>query len=227
MKPLFKIMFTLGLFFTIVMVILNLTGLLTIDKIKLWMETAQSISPAYVAAIVVMLLFADLVMAVPSLTITILAGFFLGPIAGTSAAVSGMMLAGLSGYGLSRYKGDVVVHFLIKEEAERQKARQAFLDHGVLIILLARAAPVIPEVSACMAGLTRMPFTRFLGAWCLSSIPYATVAAYAGSISSLANPMPSILAAIFLSGTSWLGWTIFTRWKQTSQTNKVADHLPA
>ena len=226
MKPLIKIMLTLGLFFTAIMVFLKLTGLLTVDKIKLWLETAQTISPVYVAAIVVTLLFADLVMAVPTLTITILAGFFLGPIAGTGAAVGGMMLAGLSGYSLSRYKGDVLVRFLIKEEAERQKAKQAFLDHGVMIILLSRAAPVIPEVSACMAGLTRMPFSRFLGAWCLSSIPYAAIAAYAGSVSSLANPLPAILAAIFLSGISWLGWAIFTRWKQNNETNKVAGHTP-
>lgn len=219
-------MLTLGLFFTAIMVLLNLTGLLTVDKIKLWMETAQTISPIYVAAIVVTLLFADLVMAVPSLTITILAGYFLGPMAGTGAAVSGMMMAGLSGYGLSRYKGDVLVRFLIKEEWERQKAKQAFLDHGVMIILLSRAAPVIPEVSACMAGLTRMPFGRFLGAWCLSSIPYAAIAAYAGSISSLANPMPAILAAIFLSGTSWLGWSMFTRWRVINETSKVADQPP-
>lgn len=226
MKPLIKIMLPLGLFFTAIMVILKLTGLLTIDKIKLWMEAAQNISPIYVAAIVITLLFADLVMAVPSLTITILAGFFLGPIAGTSAAVSGMMLAGISGYGLSRYKGEVLVRFLIKEEAEREKAKQAFLDHGVIIILLSRAAPVIPEVSACMAGLTRMPFSRFLGAWCLSSIPYAAIAAYAGSISSLANPMPAILAAIFLSGMSWLGWAIFTKWKQGQKTRQITGPPP-
>lgn len=207
-------MLTLGLFFTLVMVILNLTDLLTVDKIRLWMETAQTLSPIYVAAIIVLLLFADLVMAVPSLTITILAGYFLGPLAGTMAAVSGMMLAGLSGYSLSRYKGERLVRFLIKDDADRQQAKQTFLDHGIIIILLSRAAPVIPEVSACMAGLTRMPFKRFLGAWSLSSIPYAAIAAYAGSVSSLSNPMPAILAAIFLSSAFWLGWSIFTKWKK-------------
>jgi uncharacterized membrane protein YdjX (TVP38/TMEM64 family) len=209
-------MLMLGLFFTAMMVIFKFTGLLTVDNIKLWLEAAQNISPVYVAAIVVTLLFADLIMAVPSLTITILAGFFLGPVAGAAAAVSGMMLAGLSGYGLSRYKGEVLVRYLIKEEFERQQAKETFLAHGVIIILLSRAAPVIPEVSACMAGLTRMPFLRFLGAWSLSSIPYAAIAAYAGSVSSLANPMPAIFAAIFLSGGSWLGWAIFTKWKQSN-----------
>lgn len=223
MKPLLKIMLTLGLFFTVMMVIFKLTGLLTVENIQLWMETAQSISPIYVAAIIVTLLFADLVMAVPSLTITILAGFFLGPVAGTVAAGSGMMLAGLSGYGLSRYKGEALVRFLIKDEAERLKAKQTFLDHGVIIILLSRAAPVIPEVSACMAGLTRMPFYRFLGAWSLSSIPYAAIAAYAGSVSSITNPMPAIFAAIFLSGASWIGWALFTRWKRKHEISKVGN----
>ncbi len=79
------------------------------------------------------------------------------------------------------------------------------------MILLARAVPMFPEVTSCMAGMLRMSLGKFLLALSLSSGPYVLIAAYAGSISSLQNPEPAIITAISISGFLWLSWFLHHR----------------
>lgn len=171
MKSLLKIMLPLALAFALTFVVLKLSGLITVAKIELWLKTLQAIDPIYVAVIVVALLFADLFVAVPTLTVMILSGFFLGPEAGAAAAIIGLTCAGFSGYGLSRVYGDHLARFLIRDEAERRRALDTFRRHGPVMILLSRAVPILPEVTACMAGLSGMAFSRFVLLWWLSVVP--------------------------------------------------------
>ncbi|MFT7561656.1 MAG: putative membrane protein YdjX (TVP38/TMEM64 family) [Flavobacteriales bacterium] len=181
----------------------------TIEKVEVWLNVAQSSSPVWVAGFVIALLFADLFIAVPTLTVIILSGFFLGHALGAISAIIGLFLAGVSGYGLSRRYGDLLVNFLIKEEHRRLEAQETFGRHGVAIILLSRIIPILPEVSACMAGMTRMPLLKFLLVWLGNVVPYAIIASYAGSISTLENPQPAIYTAIGLTAFLWLSWPVF------------------
>ena len=82
-------MLTLALFFASTFIILKSTGMITVEKIELWLEMAKTANPLYVGAIIAGLLFADLFVAVPTLTVMILGGFFLGPIYGAIAGVIG------------------------------------------------------------------------------------------------------------------------------------------
>ena len=211
MKSLLKIMLTLALFFASTFIILKSTGMITVEKIELWLEMAKTANPLYVGAIIAGLLFADLFVAVPTLTVMILGGFFLGPIYGAIAGVIGLFAAGTCGYGISRKYGDYLINFLIKDSEKRAEAIAMFREHGAIVILLSRATPILPEVSACMAGMTRMPFRKFLALWLISAVPVAVIAAYAGSISTLEDPMPAILTIIGLSAFFWTGWFIFKR----------------
>lgn len=79
------------------------------------------------------------------------------------------------------------------------------------MILLARAAPILPEVTACMAGVNCMPLARFALFWAVGTLPYVGIATYAGSVSSLDNPMPAIYAALGLYGVMWIGWFVYRR----------------
>lgn len=216
MKALLKIIIVLALLFASTFLIANLTGALTIEQVRNWLELANQLSPVYVATLVVLLLFCDLFIAVPTLTISILAGFFLGFPIGSISAITGMTLAGGTGYALSQKYGDALFKFLIKDPARRSEAVSTFKRYGLAMILMSRAVPIFPEVSACLAGITKMQLSRFLLAWSLSSVPYAVIASYAGSISSIDNPMPAIYTAILLSGTLWIGWFFF-RWFQKSK----------
>ena len=44
-----------------------------------------------------------------------------------------------------------------------------------------------------------------------STLPYVTIAAYAGSVSTFENPMPAIYAAICLYGVMWAGWAWYRK----------------
>ena len=56
-----------------------------------------------------------------------------------------------------------------------------------------------------------MPFYRFLPLWLLSSVPYALIATYAGSVSSIQDPKPAIFAAIGLTTFFFMAWMLFKR----------------
>lgn len=215
MKTLLKIMLVLAAIFASTFLLAQATGLLTIDKIEGWLGAAKTLSPLYVGGIVVALLFADLFIAVPTLTVTILAGFFLGAVWGAVVAISGLMMAGLCGYTLSSIYGERLVKHLIRDEDQRQDARSAIQQHGFFMILLARAMPILPEVTSCLAGLTRMRFLTFVAALALNTIPYAIIAAYAGSVSSLNDPKPALFTAIGLTAFFWISWFVYKRRTKT------------
>lgn len=209
MKGMLKLMVILALCFASTFLMLNATGLLTVERVTNWLSAAQQASPMMIGFIVMLLLFADLFVAMPTLTIMILSGFFLGPMAGSVFSVLGLSLAGAFGYGLSNRYGDRLAKKLIKDERELRRAVHSFKQFGVGTILLSRAVPILPEVSACMAGLTGMPKFKFAAVWILSTVPYATIAAYAGSISTLSDPKPAIVTAIGLTVFLWLGWLFY------------------
>jgi len=209
MKPLLKIALVLIAFFASTFLIVKATGILTPAKIEYWFMVAKDISPIYVAAIVITILFLDLLIAVPTLTVTILAGYFLGHTQGALAAFIGMFFSAVVGYALSSWFGPRLLTRVLKSQEKRAEINQAFYQYGFIMVLLARAVPILPEVTACLAGLTRMRFPLFLAAWSISTIPYVLIATYAGSISTLDNPKPAIFTAIGLTAALWLAWLIF------------------
>ena len=216
MKTLLKVMFTVAAIFASTFVIGRALGVLTEDNVRLWLETASTLSAAVVITIVVGLLFIDLFIAVPTLTIVILGGFFLGFELGFMAAMLGSALAAFGGYAICHRWGEPALARVIRNAEERARMRQAFGAHGPGMILLARAAPILPEVTACMAGLTRMKLSRFTLFWTIGTTPYMAIASYAGSISSVENPMPAIYAAIGLYAVMWTGWFVYRRQRMGS-----------
>ncbi len=211
MKSLIKVFLIIATVFASTFLLIKFSGVLTLEHIEDWLTRATESSPIYVGAIVALLLFMDLFIAVPTLTVTILAGYFLGYTYGAFSALVGMIMAGICGYVLSRYYGEAVLRFLVKDENKRNDAIETFHRHGFAMILLSRALPIFPETTACLSGMTRMNFNKFLTAWLMSSVPYILIAAYAGSVSSFENPKPAIFAAIGLSIFFWVSWFFYHR----------------
>ena len=214
MKPLLKVMLILGSIFAMTFIAGRVFGILTVENVKAWLELAASIDPLWLASTVILLLFIDLFVAVPTLTITILAGFFLGFPLGAAAALAGMSAAAFAGYAISRVWGDRPIAILVRDDHERQDMAHTFQQNGPVMIVLSRAVPILPEVTACMAGATKMAFGRYLIFFGISTIPYVLIASYAGSISSVESPQPAILAVLFLYATLWTGWYFFQRKSQ-------------
>ncbi|NRA19762.1 MAG: VTT domain-containing protein [Oceanospirillaceae bacterium] len=212
MKPLLKIILILITFFTSTLLIIKFTGVLNVTQIKDWLIAAQDLSPFYVGSLVALLLFADLFIAMPTLTVTILAGFFLGHLYGSIAALIGLISAGSCGYALSYRYGDKVFNFLLEKKTQREEAIASFQQHSVMMILLSRAMPMLPEICACLAGASKMGYMKFICCWLLSAIPYVLVATYAGSISSIDNPTPALYTAIGISALLWIAWFVYHRY---------------
>ena len=99
----------------------------------------------------------------------------------------------------------------MKDPQDRLEMGETFVRNGPVMIILSRAAPMVPEVTACMAGVTAMPYFRYAAFFTLGTLPYALIASYAGSISSLTSPQPAIYATLLLYGVLWTGWLLFRR----------------
>lgn len=211
MRDLIKIALVLAAIFAATFIMVKATGLITIDGIRETLALAQQTHSTYLAAIVVGLLFSDLFIAVPTMTVSILAGFFLGWPLGAAATLAGLYLAGIIGYVISRIYGFRLLSYLYEDQRRLSAIQQSFTHYGPFMLIICRALPILPEVSCCLAGATRMPFFKFLGAYSLGTVPYALIVTYAGSISSLDKPTPAILVAIGVTTTLWLSWFIFSR----------------
>lgn len=211
MTSLLKLMGLMAAFFASTFFVVNTMGWLTLDHIESWLTHANTLNALTVAAIVIALLFLDLFIAVPTLSIMLLGGYFAGAMVGGIAAFTGTLLAGVGGYVLSTLFGGKLVNVVVRDEEKRDALRTLFCRHGVVMILLSRAMPILPEVTACMSGISRMKFMTFLLAWCAVNLPYTFIAAYAGSISTLENPKPAILTAIGFTLFFWLGWGTLKR----------------
>ena len=219
MKTLLKVMLTLAAIFASTFILGRVLGILTEENVRTWLEFASTLSAATVIAVVIGLLFVDLFVAVPTLTIVILGGYFLGFEMGLLAAMIGSALAAFGGYAICRKWGESALGKVIRDADQRSEMRTAFMAHGPGMILLARAAPILPEVTACMAGITRMSLARFALFWCIGTLPYMGIAAYAGSVSTLDDPKPAIYAALGLYAVMWTGWFVYRRYWMSADTN--------
>lgn len=211
MKQLLTIALILATAFASTFIVIKATGILTIEDIKNWLTIASEINPAYVVLTVIILLFSDLFIAVPTLTICILSGYFLGWLTGGLASTAGMMLAGVVGYWICWNIGPKLLIRIYKDPKKLEEMQNIFSEHSTSVILMCRAMPILPEVVSCMAGANKMSFIRFIAFYSITTIPYAFIAAYAGSKSSLTNPTPAILTAIGISIVLWFSWFIFLR----------------
>ena len=211
MRALFKLMAIMAAFFACLLGLGYISGLLQPEAIGATLLASQDSAPLAIGFMIAGLLFIDIFISVPTLSTVLIAGFLLGPVIGAAFSIAGLVMAGLAGYGLSHLYGARLFHYVMRQPEEQAKARLAFAKYGFWMILAARSVPMLPEICACLAGLTGMRFWRFLAAWLLGAVPYALIAAYAGSASSFDNPAPALLMIAGFYLFTWGGVFLFNR----------------
>ena len=211
MKGLLKVALVLALAFASTALIVKSTGLVSERSALAFIEAAKEINPLYLVAGVVLLLAIDLLIAVPTMTTILIAGYAMGPLLGGASATTGLMLLGLGGYGMGRRFGRPVLARLFKDGEKLAEIQRAFAKNDLLTLFACQALPILPELSCTIAGMTRMRFRRFLFGYCVGVIPFAFIVAWAGSKSTLSNPAPAIYAAITISVGLLLAWTLIRR----------------
>lgn len=217
MKQLITVALALASLFASAFLILNTTGVLTVEGVEAGLKMASEVNAIYVVISIVALLLADIFIAVPTLTIAILSGYFLGFGLGAFSATLGMALASATGYVICRLYGPGLLKKIYPDSHKREEMQSLFNLHGSTVLLICRAMPILPEVSCCMAGANRMPFIRFFTYYMVSTLLYASIAAFAGSRSSLDSPQPAIYAAIGLVLFFWVSWAVFIRRTRASE----------
>jgi uncharacterized membrane protein YdjX (TVP38/TMEM64 family) len=209
LKALIKIMLGMFAVFVAIFLIGRWAGWITADEVRAWLDWASTINPWLVAALIMGLLALDLVLSIPTILVTLLAGFFLGPVLGALTAFAGISIGIAVGYGGGRLGGPKVLEKLVPGELDREALSFAFKRHGPGMIVVARAMPMLPEITAILAGATGMKLPRFALLYLIGTIPYVFVVAFAGSRSDFDNPWPAVYGIIGVYVVLWLGWGLY------------------
>ena len=129
------------------------------------------------------LIASDIVLPVPASAIMAVLGIIYGPFVGGLISASGSMIAGLAGYGICRMIGPRAAKRLAGAKGFAQ-ARDLFDSYGGWMVAASRWLPVLPETISFLAGLTAMPFGRYVVALACGAVPLGFVFATAGHIGS-------------------------------------------
>ena len=184
MKPLFKLFLLFWLFALFFVLTYALTG--SSFEILFSQEKCIAVFSKYKStawAMGIGLLLADILLPIPATGVMAALGAVYGLWPGAVFSAAGSVGAGLLGYGIARGLGKRWRGWIASEE-EIQKFK-TFFDHwGAYAIIIGRAAPVLPEVTTILAGISRMKFFLFIGALAAGAMPvgfvFSAMGAYSG-----------------------------------------------
>ena len=135
------------------------------------------------------LLMADLLLPVPATSVISALGYGYGTLAGGLIGASGSFLSGALAYELCRRSGQRAADRLLGPE-DRERAARIFGGRmGGWLVALSRWMPLLPEMTACMAGLTGMPRRRFYTALACGCLPMGLTFA---AIGATGNDRPGV-----------------------------------
>ncbi len=158
---------------------------------------------AWAWAAIVGLLAADLVLPLPGTAVMSAGGYLYGALLGGVIAAGGSFLSGLLAYGLCRRFGHRLAERIAGRE-ELARGEALFRTRGAWLVALSRALPLLPEVVACLAGLTRMPLRTFMISLACGCIPVGFIFAAIGAAGkdrpglalALSIAVPAVLYAL-------------------------------
>jgi uncharacterized membrane protein YdjX (TVP38/TMEM64 family) len=158
------------------------------------------------------LLVMDLFLPVPATAVMAALGYVYGPLAGGLIGALGSCLSGALAYTLCRALGQPAARRLLGPKGLAEGER-LFARVGGWLVVLSRWLPVLPEVVACMAGLTRMPIRTFGLALVCGSTPLAFAFAAVGH-AGVERPLLAIGLSALLPPLLWLAVQPYFRAKR-------------
>lgn len=122
------------------------------------------------AVLLFALLVGDLVLPVPATPLMSAGGYVYGTLAGGAIAAAGSIASGLLAWALCRRLGRGMAEKLVGAR-DLDRSHALFERAGPWLVACSRWMPILPEVVASLAGLTRMSARRFVPALVLGSVP--------------------------------------------------------
>ncbi len=208
MKNLLKSAGVLLLFFVVMFLLTASLGLSNADHLLQYVQEMVGSHFILSSILVVGLLWIDIVLSVPTMVLSVTAGNVFGFPYAAILVFLGLMLSGMTGYWLSSLFGDHFLRLVVRDDDAIQEMRQEFYGKGFWLLVFCRVVPLAPEICTCLAGITGMSFRRYVFAWTVSSLTYALVMTYAGTVASIEEPWELLgIIVVFLSllaAGSWL-----------------------
>lgn len=160
--------------------------------------------------VAVLLLSADLVLPLPATAVMSGLGLVYGFWLGGAVAAAGSFISGALAFWLCRKWGMRVAGRLLGEK-DLERGRRLFSGRaGGWLVVMSRWMPLLPEVVACMAGLTGMPVRRFLISLACGCVPMGFVFAAIGA-AGMERPGLAILLSILIPGVLYGGVVIWLK----------------
>ncbi|MBN2582473.1 MAG: VTT domain-containing protein [Planctomycetes bacterium] len=162
------------------------------------------------------LMIADLVLPVPSSAIMNWYGQTYGTVAGGLIGTAACLVSSAVAYWLSRLLGHrAAVRIAGQDDLDR--TRSFFSRWGSFAVACARPVPMLAEAVCCLAGMSRMPFGRFLAASAVGSLPFALAFAYLGAVGRMKEePLQFLALSFFIPMLLWIPVAIVLRRKTKS-----------
>ncbi len=153
------------------------------------------------------LLVGDLVLPIPATGVMSALGYVYGTWIGGLTGAAGSFLSGVSAYELCRWGGRGAADRLLGPGDQARAERVFAGGMGGWMVALSRWMPLLPELTACMAGLTRMPRRRFLPALACGCVPMGLVFAAIGASGTerpgLAVGLSVLVPAVLYAASAW------------------------
>ena len=174
---------------------------MSLENTVSWLRSTGNWAWAAGIGLLILDLFLPILGTVVMSALGLVYGWFIG---GLLSAL-GSIAAGLLAYGLAHKLGRKAVLWLTGENGLAEGERLFHGKTGGWLVAFSRWMPVLPEVVACLAGITKMPFKRFFAALCAGCFPMGFIFAWIGETG---NDQPMI-ALILSAGLPPLIWGAF------------------
>lgn len=160
---------------------------------------------AWLAAL--LLLVTDLLLPVPATAVIGGLGYVYGGLAGGVLGAAGSFLSGMVAYEGCRRWGMRAADRVLGTE-DRARAERIFAGGmGGWLVALSRWMPLLPEMTACMAGLTGMGRGRYYAALASGCVPMGLTFAFIGATGverpGLALGLSAALPAVLYGVAAW------------------------
>ncbi len=214
MKRLFIIFLILALLVIVPFLILgdSFEEAMSLENTVEWLRSAGAWAWAAGIGLLIIDLFLPILGTVVMSALGLVYGWFFG---GVLSAI-GSIGAGLLAYGLARKLGRKAATWLTGEKGLEDGERLFRGELGGWLVALSRWMPVLPEVVACLAGIAKMPFGRFMGALCAGSVPMGFVFAWIGHTGQ-EKPMMALILSAGLPPLIWGAFRLFYNRKRTAK----------
>jgi uncharacterized membrane protein YdjX (TVP38/TMEM64 family) len=185
--------------------------LLATGQLAQFQQHLLSLGP-WAPIVSVTLLVADaLIVPLPATIILVANGLVFGVWMGTLVSLVGGLAGGIAAYAIGRYFGrELLEHFVSRKSLDHGDRIMA--KYGAWAVILERWVPGIPgDPMSYAAGITRMPFLKFLALTTIGLVPANLVAAFVGV--EVAGDVPVLywFAGWGLVALAWIVWRRFRR----------------